>query len=104
MAYSFRAQSVMLVPDFDAGEKWARKAIEIAEATDAKDVLVHAYNNLGTCLIGKGDARGRDYLLKSRDLGLELRLPDDVGRVYANITGQGARIFPFGTPRRTRHT
>src|SRR5688500_8641902 len=95
MAYSFRAQSVMLVPDFDGGEKWARKAIEIAEATDAKDVLVHAYNNLGTCLIGKGDARGRDYLLKSRDLGLELRLPDDVGRVYANITGQGARIFPF---------
>ena len=104
MAYSFRAQSVMLVPDFDAGEKWARKAIEIAEATDAKDVLVHAYNNLGTCLIGKGDARGRDYLLKSRDLGLELRLPDDVGRVYANITGQGSRTLRVPRTRRTRRT
>ena len=32
MAYSFRSQSVMLEPDFDAGEKWARKAIEIARA------------------------------------------------------------------------
>jgi adenylate cyclase len=99
VAYSFRAQSVMLVPDFEAGAKWARKAIEIAEAIGAEAALVHAYNNLGTCLIGKGDAQGVDYLQRSIELGLKLRLPDDVGRAYANITAQGSRIFPFHAAR-----
>ena len=37
----------MLVPDAVGGEHWARKAIEVAEQTDATVALVHAYNNLG---------------------------------------------------------
>ncbi len=95
MAFSFRSQSLMLEPDFEAGEKWARKAIEIAEQTDATAALVHAYNNLGSCLMWKGDLAGADYLRRSRDLGLQHHLPDDVGRAYANLSGQGNRIFPF---------
>ena len=95
MAYSFRSQSVMLEPDFEAGEKWARKAIEIAEQTDATAALVHAYNNLGSCLMWHGDLAGAEYLRRSRDLGIENHLPDDVGRAYANLSGQGNRLFPF---------
>ena len=95
MAYSFRAQSLMLVPDFDAAEHWARQAIAVAEATGATNALVHAMNNLGTCLIGRSDARGVDYLLRSRALALEHHLPDEVGRANNNLTGQGARIFPL---------
>ena len=95
MAYSFRSQSVMLEPDFDAGEKWARMAIEIGEQTDATAALVHAYNNLGSCLLWRGDLAGADYLRRSRDLAIEHHLPDDVGRAYANLSGQGQRIFPF---------
>ena len=94
-AYSFRSQSVMLVPDFDAGERWARKAIEVAEQTDATAALVHAYNNLGSCLLWRGDISGADYLRRSRDLAIEHHLTDDAGRAYANWTGQGTRIFPF---------
>jgi class 3 adenylate cyclase len=93
LAYSFRAQSFMLAPDFDAGEHWARKAIEIAEATGATPALIHAYNNLGTCLMGRGDAEGIDYLLRSRDLAMEHHLPDEVGRANTNVSGQGGRIF-----------
>ena len=95
MAYSFRSQSVMLEPDFEAGEKWARKAIEIAEQTDATPALVHAYNNLGSCLMWKGDLQGAEYLRRSLALALENHLPDDVGRAYANLSGQGNRYFPF---------
>ena len=94
MAYSFRSQSVMLEPDFEAGEKWARKAIEIAEQTDATAALVHAYNNLGACLMWQGDLEGADYLRRSLDLALEHHLPDDVGRAYANLSGQGNRYLP----------
>ncbi len=95
MAYSFRSQSDMLEPDFDAGEKWARKAIEVAEQTDATAALVHAYNNLGSVLHWKGETEGVEYLRRSLQLALENHLPDDVGRAYANLTGQGNRIFPF---------
>ena len=95
LAYSFRAQSLMLVPDFEAAEHWARKAIEVAEATNATTVLIHATNNLGTCLIGRSDKQGIDHLLRSRALALEHHLPDEVGRANNNLSGQGGRIFPL---------
>jgi adenylate cyclase len=103
MAYSFRSQFLMLLPDFAGGEEWARKAIEVAEATGAQAVLVHAYNNLGTCLMGRGDASGIDYLRRSRDLALELNLPDEAGRANTNLSNQGSRIFPLPYEEMDRH-
>ena len=96
MAYSFRSQSLMLEPDFDGGEYWARKAIAVAEQTDATAALVHAYNNLGSVLHWRGEQQGVDYLRRSLALAIEHRLPDDAGRAYANLSGQGNRLFPFG--------
>ena len=84
-------------PDFEAGQQLARKAIEIAEQTGGNAALVHAYNNLGACLMWKGHLEGADYLLRSLDLALEHHLPDDFGRAYANLSGQGNRLFPFAT-------
>ncbi|MDQ3149051.1 MAG: AAA family ATPase, partial [Chloroflexota bacterium] len=98
LAYSFRAQSLMLVPDFVAGEHWARRAIEVAEATGATFALVHATNNLGTCLIGRSDARGIEHLRRARELAMEHHLPDEVGRANNNLSGQGARISPLSYP------
>jgi adenylate cyclase len=97
MAYSFRSQILMLIPNYVEGERWARRAIDIAEPLDASEVLVHAYNNLGCCLLNTSHRSGLDYLLRSRDLALEHHLPDDYGRAYANLTGQGGRIFPYET-------
>ncbi|HET7636855.1 MAG TPA: BREX system ATP-binding domain-containing protein, partial [Candidatus Limnocylindria bacterium] len=94
-AYSFHSQSLMLVPDYDRAIPMARKAIEIAEPLGANVVLVHAYNNLGCSLLNQSHREGLDYLLRSRDLAEEHHLPDDVGRAYANLTGQGGRIFPY---------
>lgn len=102
-AYSFRSQILMLVPEFVAAEEWARKAIEVADATGATDVLVHAYNNLGTCLLGRADAAGVTYLRRSRDLALELGLADEVGRANTNLSNQGSRIFPLPYEEMDRH-
>ena len=96
MAYSFRAQSLMLIPQFD-------EAIELGTPGDRdrraarrpRGALIHAYNNLGCSLLGKSHSEGLEYLLRSRDLALEHHLPDDVGRAYANLIGQGYRIFPY---------
>jgi class 3 adenylate cyclase/tetratricopeptide (TPR) repeat protein len=103
MAYSFRAQSLMLMPDLDAGEHWARKAIEVAEATDAIHALIHAYNNLGTCLLGKSDASGIEYLRRSRQLAMDRQLADEVGRANTNLSNQGYRIFPLPYEEMDRH-
>ncbi len=94
-AYSFRSQSLMLEPDFDGAEYWARKAIAVAEQTDATPALVHAYNNLGSVLHWRGEMEGVEYLRRSLGLAIENHLTDDAGRAYANLSGQGNRIFPF---------
>jgi adenylate cyclase len=95
-AYSSRSQYLMLRPDFRQGEEVARSAIAVAEATGATGALAHAYNNLGLCLIGRGDETGYDYLRRSLQLSLEHGLTDDAGRAYVNMSGEGNRIFPFG--------
>ena len=68
----------------------------MAEATGATVALVHAENNLGTCLLGVGDASGNEHLRRSLELALQHHLTDDAGRAYANASGQGWRIFPYG--------
>ena len=103
MAYSFRAQSLMLVPAFDESEHWARKAIEVAEATGASGALAHAMNNLGTSLLGKDDADGIGLLRRARELALEHHLPDEVGRANSNLASQGGRIFPMSYEEMDRH-
>ncbi len=103
MAYSFRAQSLMLVPDFDAGALWARKAIEVAEATGATAALIHAYNNLGTSLGGRSEVAGVEYLRRARDMAMENHLPDEVGRANTNLSGQGNRIFPLPYEQMDQH-
>ncbi len=95
-AYSFRSQGLMLKPDYQKGEEFARKAIAVAEAAAATGALTHAYNNLGMCLWGVGDQTGQDYLRRSLELALEHGLTDDAGRAYANMSGQGNRVFPYG--------
>jgi tetratricopeptide (TPR) repeat protein len=95
LAYSYQSQIRFLMPDFAAGEAWARKAIETAERTGATAALVHAYNNLGGSLLGLGDPSGQDYLRRSLDLALEHNMADDVVRAYVNLTGQGYHIMLF---------
>jgi tetratricopeptide (TPR) repeat protein len=95
-AYSFQSQILMLKPEYQRGEEFARKAIAVAEQAATAGALAHAYNNLGMCLWGVGDATGHEYLRRSLELALENGLTDDAGRAYANMSGQGNRIFPFG--------
>jgi class 3 adenylate cyclase/tetratricopeptide (TPR) repeat protein len=96
LAYSFRSQVRMLMPDFVAAEAWARKAIDVAEETGATGALVHAYNNLGCSLAGLGDPSGPGYIRRSLELALEHNLPDDAARAYVNLSGQGEQIAYFG--------
>ena len=95
LAYSFRAQARMLIPDYEGGVEWARKAIEIAEPMGATDALVHAFNNLGLSLWGLGDPAGIDYIRTSLAMAIEHNIPDEAGRAYVNHSGQGSALQPL---------
>ncbi|HEV8053871.1 MAG TPA: AAA family ATPase, partial [Candidatus Limnocylindrales bacterium] len=95
LAYSFRAQARMLIPDFEGGVEWARKAIEIAEPIGATDALVHAYDNLGVSLWGLGDPAGIEYIRTSLAMAIEHNIPDEAGRAYVNHSGQGIALQPL---------
>ena len=94
-AYSFRAQSLMLVPDFEGGELWARKAIEVAEADRCHrrpGPRLQQPRHRACC--GAATASGIEYLRRSRDLAMEHHLTDDAGRANANWTGAGHAHLP----------
>ncbi|MDX1614689.1 MAG: alpha/beta fold hydrolase [Candidatus Promineifilaceae bacterium] len=57
--------------------------MELARRIDAKDVVAHALNNVGTSYLGLGEIeRGLAMLRESVDLALALNLPHDACRAY----------------------
>lgn len=97
LAYSYRSQLAFLAPEYDLGERLARRAIEVAEAVGSVEALAHALNNLGMCRSGLGDPGGVDDVRRSLALALEHNLVDDAARAYTNLSGQGTAIgfFPL---------
>jgi adenylate cyclase len=92
LAYSYRSQLRMLMPDFATGERLARRAIEVAEQVGSTEALVHALNNLGVCRQGLGDPGGLQDVRRSLELALEHNLTDDAMRAYTNMSTQGTAI------------
>ena len=95
LAYSYRSQLRMLMPDFVTGERLARRAIEVAEQVGSTEAQVHALNNLGVCRQGLGDPEGLEDLRRSLKLALEHNLTDDAMRAYTNMSTQGSAISLF---------
>jgi tetratricopeptide (TPR) repeat protein len=95
LAYSYRSQLRMLMPDFPVGEQLARRAIAVAEQVGSTEALVHALNNLGMCRVGQGDPGGVADVQRSLALALEHNLTDDAARAYTNLSGQGSAINLF---------
>lgn len=95
LAYSYRSQLRMLMPDYPTGEQLARRAIELAERAGSVEALAHAYCNLGMCLVGQGDPAGVDAMRRSLALSIEHNLVDDASRAYTNLSGQGAEVNLF---------
>jgi len=85
MAYSSRAQLLMLADENQQAVLWGSRAIELAGQLGATETLVHALNNVGTAEYRAGNERGRIKLEESLQLALANDLQDDVGRAYTNL-------------------
>lgn len=78
----------MISSEYDLAVSSGERALELARRLDAKDVIAHALNNIGTSLLHGFPRRfdeGRAYIQESKALALDLGLPEDVGRAMSNL-------------------
>lgn len=85
LAYSNRAQLLMLESRFSRALEWGRRAIDLAEAVGDDETLVHALNNVGTSLAGSEPGAGYEQLRRSLDIALDKNLEEHVARAYTNL-------------------
>ncbi len=85
MAYSNRAQLLMLADDTTHAVCWGERAITLAESLGDGETLVHALNNVGTALLTAQDEQGRTHLERSLQLALERGWEEHVSRAYTNL-------------------
>jgi DNA-binding CsgD family transcriptional regulator len=79
------AQMYMLAHDNDQAIAWGERALSLAEALGADDVVVSALNNIGTSHAQGGDfERGQSILQESIQRAIAAGLPSDASRAYYN--------------------
>jgi DNA-binding CsgD family transcriptional regulator/tetratricopeptide (TPR) repeat protein len=91
MAYSRMAQLSMDTEDIEGAVSWGKRAVELAEALDERDLTVHALNSVGTARLLAGDAEGRTLLERSIELAEEARLDEDVSRGMTHLAWAAQR-------------
>ena len=84
-AYGQRCALGMLSGDRVAAVAWARRALAIAEPVGALDIQSDVLNSVGCAEWCVGDERGREMLLRSLEIALEIDDLEAVGRAYANL-------------------
>jgi DNA-binding CsgD family transcriptional regulator/tetratricopeptide (TPR) repeat protein len=84
MAYSRRAQLLMLAFDDAAAIPWAERAVALARELGDQHVLAHALCNLGSSLWQLGDETGEGVLRESLSVALSIGAAEDACRSYTN--------------------
>ncbi|MEZ5288238.1 MAG: AAA family ATPase [Vicinamibacterales bacterium] len=99
MAYSNRSQLDMLGDDEASCIAWGGRAIALARALDARDVLSHALNNVGAARLCAGDRAGRGELEESLRLALADDLHEHAARAYTNLASTSIGIGDYAYAR-----
>jgi DNA-binding CsgD family transcriptional regulator/tetratricopeptide (TPR) repeat protein len=100
MAYSRRAQLLMLSLDDEAAIPWAERAVEMARRLGDRRVLAHALCNLGSSRWRLDDERGRPTLQESLDVALATGADEDACRSYTVMVWQLVRRYQHDEARR----
>lgn len=95
MAYSNCAQLYMLANEAELTLAWGQKAIDLATPLNDREILSHAFNNMGTVMTTALDPRGFDYLKHSLELALADGLQEHAARAYTNFATTAIRLRKF---------
>jgi DNA-binding CsgD family transcriptional regulator/tetratricopeptide (TPR) repeat protein len=95
MAYSNQSQLGMLAQDVKGALHWGIKALELAERLGAKEIIVHALNNMGAAELRAGYERGRSKLMKSLAMATANGYEEHVARAYTNLARSSIHLREF---------
>ncbi len=99
MAYSNRAQLGMLEDDVAAALGWGRKAIDLASALGDREILSHAFNNIGTARI-RSDQGGLADVEHALALALDGGFEEHAARAYTNLATSTLRQYDLARAKR----
>ena len=91
MAYSVRSQLAMTGHNTPEALEFGQRALDLAAQFSDHGVRAHALNNMGTALVGSGDASGFARLELSLAIALEHNMHEHAGRAYANLVSSAVR-------------
>ena len=95
LAYSGLVMFYMNHDNAEGVIRTAPVALDLAEQVGDSETVLHTLNSLGTTELLKGDARGKEKLLRSLDMAEELGMDEHVGRAYINLASASvqARMY-----------
>jgi DNA-binding CsgD family transcriptional regulator/tetratricopeptide (TPR) repeat protein len=100
MAYSTRAQLLMLDHRIPEALPWAERAVALAREVGDPAALSHALANLGFCR-GRSDfAEGTRILEESLRTALDARADEHACRSYTNLTWHHLGVYDYAEARR----
>ena len=85
-AYSNCAQLDMECHELESGIGWAQRAVALAEACGAKEILCDALGNLGTIRLIAGDASGWADFERALRIALDGNLQEQVASGYTDLS------------------
>ncbi len=95
MAYSAVSSVSMNAEDAESALLWGRRALELAQRIDDREVMVHALNNMGTIELLRGVPEGREKLERSMELARQADLEEHVGRAFIHLAWAAVRTRRF---------
>lgn len=85
-ALSSMSQMHMLASEYEPAIAWGERALALAKRLDAKEVVVHALNNIGASLTTSSNSeRGLTLLRESLHQALTLNMPHEACRAHVNL-------------------
>jgi DNA-binding CsgD family transcriptional regulator/tetratricopeptide (TPR) repeat protein len=90
-AYGNLAMLALNVNDLDGALSSGRRALELADRFDHREVYVHALNTIGTLELLGGNERGREKLERSLELAQQAGLEEHIGRAYIHFADVAQR-------------
>ena len=84
-AYARLAQVYMDAEDVDGAVSWGTRALDLAEALNETEIIVHALCSVGTARCLNGQSEGREQIERSLALAQEAGLDEQVARAMIDL-------------------
>jgi DNA-binding CsgD family transcriptional regulator/tetratricopeptide (TPR) repeat protein len=95
MAYSNLSSLYMNAENAEGAIAWGSRALELGQRLDAREVLAHALNNVGTMELLRGVPEGQAKLERSLELAEQAGFEEHAGRAFIHLAWAAMRTRRF---------